>query len=51
MEPTVLETALTAVKTDLLAQIAIALPIGLAIFAALFVPRKAIIFFKGIARP
>ena len=50
MEPTVLETALTAVKTDLLAGIATALPIGLGIMAAIFVPRKAVAFFKCIAK-
>jgi hypothetical protein len=50
MEPTVLETALIAVKTDLLAGVAVAIPVALAIMAALFVPRKAVQFFKGLAK-
>lgn len=50
MEPTALETALTAVKTDVIAVVGSVIGIGVAIFAAKWVPKQAIGFFKGITK-
>ncbi|MEG1492499.1 MAG: hypothetical protein RR394_09645 [Oscillospiraceae bacterium] len=47
---TALSTAFGSVKTDVLAVIVTALPIGLAIFAAFFGIKKGISFFRSISK-
>lgn len=45
-----LTTGLNGVKTDVMGYIAIILPIGLGIFGAIWGIKKAIAFFRGVAK-
>lgn len=50
MELTALTTALTTIKTDSLAALAVVAPIAIGIMGAYLVWRYGIKFFKGIAK-
>lgn len=46
----ILQSGVNTIKTDVLGYIAIILPVGLGIFGAIWGIKKAISFFKGVAK-
>lgn len=46
----ILQTGVNTIKTDVLGYVAIILPVGLAIFGAIWGIKKAIAFFKAVAK-
>lgn len=50
MEPTAFETALLAIKTDVLSYVATALPVALAIAGAFLAYKLGWKFFKSVAK-